>query len=54
MLSQHIVNQTSVLLDFGLASALAVVLLVMTVALIYVGSRFASLGEALGFQERRR
>jgi putative spermidine/putrescine transport system permease protein len=53
MLSQHIVNQTSVLLDFGLASALAVVLLVVTVALIYVGSRFASLGEALGFQERR-
>jgi putative spermidine/putrescine transport system permease protein len=54
MLSQHIVNQTSVLLDFGLASALAVVLLAITVTLIYVGSRFASLGEALGFEERRQ
>ena len=53
MFSQHIVNQTSVLLDFGLASALAVVLLIVTVLLIYTGSRFASLGEALGFQERR-
>src|SRR5581483_12341527 len=53
MLSQHIVSQTSVLLNFGLASALAVVLLVVTVALISAGSRFASLGEALGFAERR-
>ncbi len=54
MFSQHIVNQTTVLLDFGLASALAVILLVVTVVLIYVGSRFASLGEALGFEERRQ
>jgi putative spermidine/putrescine transport system permease protein len=53
MLSQHIVNQMSVLLDFGLASALAVVLLVATIVLIGIGSRFAALGEALGFDERR-
>jgi putative spermidine/putrescine transport system permease protein len=53
MFSQHIVNQTSVLLEFGMASALAVILLVVTVILIFVGSRFASLGEALGFEERR-
>src|SRR5436190_1861182 len=53
MFSQQIANQTNVLLDFGLASALAMVLLVVTVVLVYVGSRFAALGEALGFEERR-
>jgi len=53
MLSQHIVNQTSVLLDFGLASALAVVLIALTVVLVDGGSRFAALGEALGFEARR-
>jgi putative spermidine/putrescine transport system permease protein len=53
MLSQHIVNQMSTLLNFGLASALAVALLVTTVVLIGIGSRFANLGEALGFDERR-
>lgn len=54
MLSQLIVEQTNVLFHFGVGSALAVVLLVVTLALIWVGTRFVPWTRALGYGESDR
>lgn len=48
MLSQLIVEQVTTVLQWGFASALAVVLLVATVALLAVSSRFVDLRRYLG------
>jgi putative spermidine/putrescine transport system permease protein len=54
MLSQLIVEQTNVLFHFGVGSALAVVLLIVTFALIWVGTRFVPWTQALGYGESDR
>jgi putative spermidine/putrescine transport system permease protein len=48
MLSELIVNQVSQQLDFGVGAALAMVLLVLTLGLLWAASRQVRIGEALG------
>jgi len=54
MLSQLIVEQTNVLFHFGVGSALAVVLLIVTFAVIWLGTRFVPWTQALGYGESDR
>jgi putative spermidine/putrescine transport system permease protein len=51
MLSELIVNQVSQQLDFGVGAALAMVLLVLTLGLLWAASRPVRIGEALGGAE---
>ena len=48
MLSELIVNEVSQQLDFGAGAALAMVLLLLTLVLLWVASRRVHLGDALG------
>lgn len=48
MLSELIVNKVSQQLDFGVGSALAMVLLVVTLVLLWAASRFVRLRDAFG------
>lgn len=50
MFSQMIVTEASLLLKFGYASALAVILLVVTVATVFVGGRLVDIGQILGYE----
>jgi putative spermidine/putrescine transport system permease protein len=52
MYSQLTVLHITQLLQFGVGSALAVVLLAITLALLWIVSRFARLDDALGYQTR--
>ena len=51
MFSQLIVTQANALLKFGYASALAVILLVVTVAAVFAGGRLVEIGQILGYEE---
>ncbi len=51
MFSQMIVTQANLLLNFGYASALAVILLVVTVATVFVAGRLVDIGQILGYEE---
>lgn len=50
MFSQLIVTEVGALLKFGLGSALAVILLVVTLALVALGSRVVRLGRVFGYE----
>jgi putative spermidine/putrescine transport system permease protein len=53
MFSELVVNMVSERLDFGVGSALAMTLLAVTLVLLWVGSRFVRVSEALGYREDR-
>jgi ABC-type spermidine/putrescine transport system permease subunit I len=53
MFSELVVNMVSERLQFGVGSALAMTLLAVTLVLLWVGSRFVPVSEALGYQEDR-
>lgn len=48
MVSNRIVSNIELFVNWGAASALGVVLLVLTVAILWVASRFVSLGKSAG------
>lgn len=54
MLGQLIVRQVSPLLQFGLASALGVVLLVVTLVVLGVAGRLVPVGRIVGYEEGSR
>jgi putative spermidine/putrescine transport system permease protein len=49
MFSELIVNMVSERLRFGVGSALAMTLLAVTLLLLWIGSRFVRLGDAIGY-----
>jgi putative spermidine/putrescine transport system permease protein len=49
MFSELIVNMVSERLQFGVGSALAMTLLAVTLLLLWIGSRFVRLGDAIGY-----
>ena len=51
LLSELVVNQVTRQLQFGVGSALGVVLLVATLLVLAVGSRFANVGRAVGYED---
>jgi putative spermidine/putrescine transport system permease protein len=53
MFSELVVNMVSERLQFGTGSALAMTLLVVTLIMLLIGSRFVRFSEALGYQEER-
>ena len=53
MFSELVVNMVSERLEFGVGSALAITLLAVTLVLLWVGSRFVRVSEALGYREDR-
>lgn len=53
MLGQLIVRQVSPLLQFGLASAIGVVLLVVTLVVLGLAGRFIPVGRIVGYEEDR-
>jgi len=54
MFSQVIVDQVTALLRFGFSSALSVILLVVTILLIWLGSRLVRITQAVGYDELER
>ncbi|MGH3096087.1 MAG: ABC transporter permease [Streptosporangiales bacterium] len=53
MLGQLIVLQVSPLLQFGVASAIAVLLLAVTLLVLWLGGRLIPIGRILGYEEER-
>ena len=53
LLSELVVNQVSKQLQFGVGSAIDMVLLASTLALLLIGSRFTRLGAAMGYETDR-
>jgi putative spermidine/putrescine transport system permease protein len=53
MFSELVVNMVSERLEFGVGSALAMTLLAVTLVLLWVGSRFVRVSEALGYRDDR-
>jgi putative spermidine/putrescine transport system permease protein len=53
MFSELVVNMVTERLRFGVGSALAMTLLFVTLVLLWIGSRFVRIPEALGYQEER-
>jgi ABC-type spermidine/putrescine transport system permease subunit I len=53
MFSELVVNMVSERLEFGVGSALAMTLLAVTLVLLWIGSRFVRVSEALGYREDR-
>jgi putative spermidine/putrescine transport system permease protein len=51
MFSQVIVDQVTALLRFGFSSALSVILLIVTILLIWLGSRLVRITQAVGYEE---
>jgi putative spermidine/putrescine transport system permease protein len=51
MISQAIVFQTNTVLDFGYASALGVILLVVTLGLVWLGDRLVGIRQVLGYED---
>lgn len=53
MLGQLIVRQVSPLLQFGMAAALGVVLLLVILAVLGIAGRFVAVGKIVGYEEQR-
>lgn len=51
MFSQAIVFQTNAVLDFGYASALGVLLLVVTLGVVWLGDRLVGIRQVLGYED---
>ena len=53
MFSELVVNMVTERLNFGVGSALAMTLLLVTLLLLWIGSRFVRIPQALGYEEER-
>jgi ABC-type spermidine/putrescine transport system permease subunit I len=53
MFSELVVNMVTERLNFGVGSALAMTLLLVTLLLLWIGSRFVRISQALGYEEER-